>query len=81
MYLGGRAHAAAFLSSYLSEGPLAAGEIEHLDAFGRFREVVQGAYFAGRLATDDLSGGIDPAENEQGLDDARRRLRALGGGG
>ncbi len=79
MYLGGRDHAAAFLSTYEAEGPLAAGEIEHLDAFSRFREVVQGAYFAARLATHDLSGGIDPAENDQGLDDARRRLRALGG--
>ena len=78
MYLGGREHAAAFLSTYLSRGPLGAGEMQHLDAFSRFREAVQGAYFAVRLATDDLTGGVDHAENDKGLSDARRRLRALG---
>jgi len=78
MYLGGPERAAAFLSTYRSVGPLAAGEIERLDAFRRFREVIQGAYFARRLAAHDLTGGIDQAENEKGLDDARRRLAALG---
>ena len=78
MYLGGREHAAAFLTTYAAEGPLATGELDHLDAFSRFREVVQGVYFAGRLATNDLTGGVDAAENEKGLGDARRRLAALG---
>ena len=78
MYLGGTDHAAAFLRAYASRGPVEAQELRHLDALRRFREVVQGVYFAGRLATDDLTGGIDPAENEQGLADARRRLGALG---
>lgn len=78
MYLGGREYAATFLSTYQSRGPLGAGEMEHLDAFSRFREAVQGAYFAGRLATNDLTGGVDHAENVEGLSDARRRLRALG---
>jgi Ser/Thr protein kinase RdoA (MazF antagonist) len=78
MYLGGRKHASTLLSTYESEGPLSDGEIAHLDAFSRFREAVQGAYFAGRLATNDLTGGIDAAENEKGLSDARRRLEALG---
>lgn len=54
--------------------------MQHLDAFRRFREAVQGTYFAGRLATNDLTGGIDQAENEKGLNDARRRLGALGFG-
>lgn len=78
MYLGGREHASHFLSTYETDGPLTTNELAHLDAFSRFREVVQGAYFAERLATNDLTGGIDHAENEKGLSDARRRLEALG---
>jgi hypothetical protein len=30
------------------------------------------------LSTGDLTGGFDRAENEKGLNDARRRLTALG---
>jgi len=78
MYLGGPEEAAAFLSTYQTQGPLEAQEMQHLDAFRRFREAVQGTYFAWRLAANDLSGGIDEAENEKGLNDARRRLAALG---
>lgn len=78
MYLGGTEHASTFLDTYLALGPLTAAEMQHLDAFRRFREVVQGAYFAGRLAANDLTGGIAQADNEKGLNDARRRLAALG---
>lgn len=78
MYLGGTEHASAFLSAYLSQGPLQVDEMQHLDAFRRFREAVQGAYFARRLASNDLTGGIEQADNEKGLNDARRRLGALG---
>ena len=78
MYLGGPEHATAFLTTYATEGPLGEAEMQHLDAFRRFREAIQGAYFAGRLAANDLTGGIDQAENEKGLDDARRRLGVLG---
>jgi homoserine kinase type II len=78
MYLGGTERAAAFLGTYQASGPLAARELQHLDAFRRFREAVQGTYFAWRLAADDLTGGIDRAENEKGLNDARHRLAALG---
>lgn len=78
MYLGGPQKASAFLTTYRSRGPLTTDEMQHLDAFRRFREVVQGAYFAVRLATNDLTGGVDQAENEKGFDDARRRLGALG---
>jgi len=78
MYLGGSERAAAFLGAYRTNGPLAAQELQHLDAFRRFREAVQGTYFAWRLAANDLTGGIDQAENEKGLNDARRRLAALG---
>lgn len=59
-------------------GPLTVEEMQHLDAFRRFREAVQGAYFAGRSASHDLTGGIDEADNTQGLDGARRRLGELG---
>ncbi|HEY0643758.1 MAG TPA: phosphotransferase [Nocardioides sp.] len=79
MYLGGTAYASAFLSTYLSQGPLSADEMQHLDAFRRFREAVQGVYFAGRLASNDLTGGIEPADNEKGLNNARRRLHELDG--
>lgn len=80
MYLGGPHDASAFLSTYQAQGPLPAEEMQHLEAFRRFREAVQGAYFAGRLASNDLTGGIDRADNEKGLTDARRRLGALGFG-
>ena len=78
MYLGGRRDAATFLTAYAARGPLGADELQHLDAFRRFREAVQGVYFAGRIAADDLTGVADGAENDQGLDDARRRLSELG---
>lgn len=78
MYLGGRRHASAFLTTYAACGPLGTDEMQHLDAFRRFREAVQGVYFAGRLATDDLTGLADRRDNVRGLDDARRRLSALG---
>lgn len=78
MYLGGADHAQPFLRGYLAQGTVEADELHHLDAFRRFREVVQGAYFARRLATNDLTGGVDRQENEKGLADARRRLDALG---
>ncbi|MEV0562301.1 hypothetical protein [Dactylosporangium sp. NPDC050588] len=42
----------------------------------RYRHAVQADYFARRIAGDDLTGIADPAENEQGLEDARRALRA-----
>ncbi|MDZ5621541.1 phosphotransferase enzyme family protein [Nocardioides bizhenqiangii] len=80
MYLGGPDRATAFLDTYQSHGPLAAQEMQYLDAFRRFREAVQGAYFARRLAVNDLTGGIDQAENHKGLSDARRRIVALGPG-
>lgn len=78
MYLGGAEHASTFLSTYRSCGPLTAEEMHHLGAFSRLREAVQGVYFAKRLALGDSAGNTDPAENEKGLTDARRRLAALG---
>lgn len=77
MYLGGRREAAAFLDAYTQEGVLSSAELAHLNAFGRFRECIQGAYFAKRLAEGDLTGGVDPSENMKGIEDARRRLALL----
>lgn len=78
MYLGGAQRAASFLRAYQALGPLATRELVHLDSFRRLREAVQATYFAWRLAAHDLTGGIDESENRKGLDDARRRLAALG---
>ncbi|NPD06483.1 phosphotransferase [Nocardioides sp. zg-1308] len=78
MYLGGPHEAATFLRAYQATGPLDPTEMQHLDAFRLFREAVQGVYFATRLASDDLTGDVEVADNEKGLADARRRLEALG---
>jgi hypothetical protein len=37
---------------------------------------VQADYFAWRIAENDLTGIAGPEENEKGLEDARRFLRA-----
>ena len=78
MYLGGPDRAAAFLTTYATHGPLGTDEMRLLDAFRRFRWVVQAAYFAWRLAVRDLTGLAGQAGNEKGLDDARRGLAGLG---
>ncbi len=78
MYLRGPERASAFLGAYEEQGPLGADETRSLDAFRRFRWAVQAAYFAQRLATHDLTGIADQAENEQGLARARRGLSELG---
>jgi Ser/Thr protein kinase RdoA (MazF antagonist) len=78
MYLGGPEEGSAFLDSYRAEGPLGVEELEWLDAFRSFRFAVQGAYFARRLATQDLTGIQDKADNERGLAHARRGLAGLG---
>jgi Ser/Thr protein kinase RdoA (MazF antagonist) len=78
MYLGGPLQGSAFLTTYRSQGPLGSDELRWLDAFRRFRFAVQGAYFAWRLAANDLTGIADQADNERGLSDARRGLIELG---
>ena len=78
MYLGGPDDASAFLATYRTQGPLADDELQLLDAFRRFRWVVQAAYFAWRLAARDLTGVAHQADNQTGLDDARRGLADLG---
>ncbi|GAA1416941.1 hypothetical protein GCM10009662_68340 [Catellatospora coxensis] len=50
-------------------------EIERgLDVFHRFRWAVQADYFAGRIATRDMTGIEDPRENEMGMLAAREFL-------
>ncbi|QNN51163.1 phosphotransferase enzyme family protein [Nocardioides mesophilus] len=78
MYLGGPVRARAFLMIYEALGPQVAGELQLLDAFRRFRWAVQGAYFAWRLAAHDLTGGVEQADNERGLANARCGLDDLG---
>ena len=46
----------------------------------RLRWAVQADYFARRVATDDLTGIDGPAENEKGLEDARRGAQSTGSG-
>lgn len=78
MYLGGSDEATAFLAAYRRHGPLGETEMRLVDAFRRFRWAVQGAYFARRIAKEDLAGVSDRDENEVGLDRARRGLEELG---
>ena len=75
MYLGGPDAAGPFLAAYTAGGTVPAAELRRaLPVLLRFRFAVQADYFARRIATDDLTGIQDAAENEQGLDDARRGL-------
>ena len=39
-----------------------------------WRWATQAWYFAGRIATDEMTGIDDPSENEKGLADARAYL-------
>lgn len=79
MYLGGTDKAATFLSHYARKGPVPADELDHhLNAFRRFRAIVQADYFARRILNNDLTGIDDDAENHKGLNDARRMLGVLG---
>jgi Ser/Thr protein kinase RdoA (MazF antagonist) len=78
MYLGGQESASTFLRRYAELGPIPAGEIaEHLGTLRRFRAAVQAVYFAGRIASRDLTGVADDAENWKGLDDARGMFSSL----
>jgi Ser/Thr protein kinase RdoA (MazF antagonist) len=81
MYLGGPQRAGPFLSAYLAEEVIALAELERsMPAMLRLRWAVQADYFARRIATDDLTGIDGSADNEQGLDDARRGLSRPGRG-
>jgi Ser/Thr protein kinase RdoA (MazF antagonist) len=75
MYLGGPQQAGPFVSAYLGEGVIDSSELERsMAAMSRLRWAVQADYFARRIASDDLTGIDGPADNETGLEDARRGL-------
>lgn len=78
MYLGGPEAAAPFLATYRAASVVDADELAHLDTLRRLRFVVQGTYFARRLAIDDRTGLTGRAGNEEGLAHARRGLARLG---
>ena len=61
----------------LATGALDRGEVERgLDALRRFRWAVHASYFSHRIATNDMTGIDDHAENLIGLADARPHLTA-----
>ena len=75
MYLGGPGRSEPVVAAYLATGALTRDEVERgLDTLARLRWAVQADYFARRIATDDLTGIADRAENEEGLEDARAAL-------
>ena len=54
---------------------MTAAEVERaLSIMLRFRWAVQADYFARRIVEHDLTGITSPADNEKGLEDARRWL-------
>lgn len=73
MYLGEDGQ--TFLAAYRDGGTIPDAELrDALPVLLRFRYAVQADYFARRIATGDLTGIADAADNEQGLEDARRGL-------
>lgn len=80
MYVGGPIHSGPLIAAYLATRALDPDEVTRgLGTLARLRWAVQADYFAKRLATGDLTGIADRAENEEGLEDARRAL--VDGGG
>lgn len=75
MYVGGPDNAGLLIEAYLARNALTREEVDRgLLTLLRFRWAVQADYFARRIADHDLTGIADHAENEKGLEDARRRL-------
>ncbi|GAA1371289.1 phosphotransferase enzyme family protein [Catellatospora chokoriensis] len=75
MYVGGKVAAQSLLAAYVRTGALGEDEIERgLDVFHRFRWAVQADYFAGRIATRDMTGIEDVRGNEMGILAAREFL-------
>jgi len=62
------------LRAYARTGPLSEAELGHVPAFLAYRWVVQAWYFSDRIRRHDLTGLASGAENEKGLNDARRAL-------
>jgi Ser/Thr protein kinase RdoA (MazF antagonist) len=78
MYVGGPEDADSLVEAYLQQSVLPATEVEQaMLVMLRFRWAVQADYFAHRIAHHDLTGIGGPADNEKGLEDARRWLNHL----
>ena len=77
MYVGGPEHSGPLIDAYVKTGALPAEEVHRaLGPLARMRWAVQADYFAMRIANGDLTGIDGPADNEKGLEDARRGLSA-----
>ena len=75
MYVGGPGHGGHLVEAYLRREVVTAAEADRaLPVMLRFRWAVQADYFAWRIVNHDLTGITGPADNEKGLEDARRRL-------
>ncbi|SBT37244.1 phosphotransferase enzyme family protein [Micromonospora auratinigra] len=75
MYVGGLDNADHLVEAYLEGRTMTSAEVEHgLPALLRFRWAVQADYFARRLVADDLTGITSAADNDVGLENARRWL-------
>jgi Ser/Thr protein kinase RdoA (MazF antagonist) len=80
MYVGGPGHGDDLVQAYLRQAVVMAAEVERaLLVMLRFRWAVQADYFARRIVERDLTGIGGPADNEKGLEDARRWLGRLDG--
>lgn len=72
MYAGGINAASPLIEAYLAEGALSHDEVARaLEPMLGWRWATQAWYFAGRIATGEMTGIDDPSENEKGLADAR----------
>jgi Ser/Thr protein kinase RdoA (MazF antagonist) len=81
LYVGGPSAGKDLIEAYLRRGTLMAAEVRAgMDAMLRFRWAVQANYFAWRIAENDMTGISGPAENEKGMEDARRALSAWSAG-
>lgn len=70
-----RSFAGGLVDAYLAHGTMPSAEVDHgLATMLTFRWAVQADYFARRIAAADLTGIASTADNERGLEHARRGL-------
>jgi Ser/Thr protein kinase RdoA (MazF antagonist) len=75
MYAGGPGRAADLVDAYVATGSLDRAEVDRgLGVMLAFRWAVQADYFARRIVAGDLTGIRSAADNDAGLEDARRSL-------
>ena len=79
--IGGLRRGDPLVEAYLRRAVVTAAEVERaLPIMLRFRWAVQADYFAWRISEHDLTGITSPADNEKGLEEARRWLGLLDAG-